>query len=759
MSWCNFLKCGLFAVAGMTKAFIFPLFAMFAAFGAEPVLWNDGTWDAAGAPKGKLLSDNPRWWGGRVFTGVTYSYAYEPNRPADVLKNDSSKPGRRLLDGNPEWFKPVGISKKPLVVAFDFKRPCTFSEVTLLSSIKESGKGILEVGYDGTNWTRVCGFQFAGPRTRIIPETPAKGRLLRISMRSRDSVTTLNEVLVWGDGEVSERYPEDFLPLRVKGANAYTARRDGGIEVWPVSEPKIDLTAKTDPIICVPTDPGAGRPSAVELTMARNETETRYFAVVNAGGVPARVRIAAEGFGDGVDAEVRIGGVMRVDGGRFKEGEGPAAAYAPFPFFLSGVRPPENVTSKYFANSEQISGFSTAVPLLPGEGATLMVRFISRGSNPGVRHGVIVAGKASMPVTVKVCDVMLPDPRLWVHLYSPFTQQFPFESRARVEMDVARLADLGASTCYGMPHPNTKQALLRKRTPHTIFTPRRWIDMRLLNALRAGKETLENPENRRRMGECALAAAKEAGECGLEAKEWCLFLPDEPGRKNAALYGEIARAAKEALPNVQIYMNPSFWERDPAVSDDPFRPHPDVIYEYLKPFYNEVVDISCPARGMVVEGTKLVNELLTAKRRVNALYIHPPVPVGRTLAWTAFRNGFNGYAFYCYYSPRGTPYDISGWKSLSRNYVPVVPLEGDVAITPVYETMRETWEDLRLLSLVKTSGGKDLLAELMAASTGHGESAGMVPVSLDCQALRDRAMLALPHMGNLYAGPAANGTR
>ena len=60
MSWCNFLKCGLFAVAGRTKAFIFPLFAMFAAFGAEPVLWNDGTWDAAGAPKGKLLSDNPR---------------------------------------------------------------------------------------------------------------------------------------------------------------------------------------------------------------------------------------------------------------------------------------------------------------------------------------------------------------------------------------------------------------------------------------------------------------------------------------------------------------------------------------------------------------------------------------------------------------------------------------------------------------------------------------------------------------------------
>ena len=117
------------------------------------------------------------------------------------------------------------------------------------------------------------------------------------------------------------------------------------------------------------------------------------------------------------------------------------------------------------------------------------------------------------------------------------------ESRARVEMDVERLAALGASTCYGMPRPNTKQALLRKRAPHTMFTPRRWLDMRLLNSL-----------------------------------------------------------------------------------------------------------------------------------------------------------------------------------------------------TPVYETIREAWEDFRLLALVKASGRKALLAELMEASTGRGESAGMVPVTLDCQALRDKIM-------------------
>lgn len=720
-----------------------PMLALSLNAANQSILWNDGAWDAGGAPKGKLLSDNPGWWGERVYTGVTYSYENQPDRPADVLKNDATQFGRRLIDGNPAYFKPVGISGKPLVAMFDFKRPCVFNEVTLLSSAKDEGRGILDVSDDGTNWTRVTGFRFAGPRTRIILQAQSKGRHLRVSIRSRGRITKLDEVLVWGDGEVSAQYPEDMKPLRVKGASAYTDRRNGGIEIWPISEPKIKHDRSKDLVVCVPEDPRTRREKSVELAMAGNETETRYFAVVNAGRTAKQVHLAVDGLGDDVTAELRIGGVMRVDGGRFRAIEGDTAIYAPYPFFAADAKPPANVTAKYFANSEKVIGFPSSVPLAPGEGVTLMVRFTSHNAKPGKRRGAVAAGKIRLPVSLTVGDLMLPELPLWVHLYSPMTKQFPFESRARVERDVEMFAALGASTCYEMPLPGTKQELLRKRTPYTIFTPRRWLDLKLLHALKAGKESLDNPANRQKVAECVLAAAKEAKECGLPMKDWCLFLPDEPGRKNAALYGEIARIAKATLPEVQIYMNPCFWERDPTVSDDPFRPSPDVIYEYLKPFYNEVIDISCPARGMVIEGSKLVDELLTAKRRVNALYIHPPVPVGRTLAWTAFRNGFNGYAYYCYYSPRGDSYDISGWKSLSKAYVPVVPLAEDVAITPVYEMMREAREDFKMLHLVKTLGRKDLMSKLMEASTGSGEFAGMVPVTLDCQGLRDMTMEAL----------------
>ena len=61
---------------------------------AEPICWNDGSWDVSGAPKGVLLSDNEGWWGRCVFTGVTYSYEAGPTSPKDVLGGDKTLFGR-----------------------------------------------------------------------------------------------------------------------------------------------------------------------------------------------------------------------------------------------------------------------------------------------------------------------------------------------------------------------------------------------------------------------------------------------------------------------------------------------------------------------------------------------------------------------------------------------------------------------------------------------------------------------------------------
>ena len=42
-----------------------------------------------------------------------------------------------------------------------------------------------------------------------------------------------------------------------------------------------------------------------------------------------------------------------------------------------------------------------------------------------------------------------------------------------------------------------------------------------------------------------------------------------------------------------------------------------------------------------------------------------------------------------------------------------LPLENGIVITPVYEEMREAWEDWRLLSLLKASGKTELLDSLL----------------------------------------------
>lgn len=58
------------------------LLAAAAAVAAEPICWTVGGWDDTGAPKGALLTDNPGWWGERVWTGVSYTYEIAPTSPA-----------------------------------------------------------------------------------------------------------------------------------------------------------------------------------------------------------------------------------------------------------------------------------------------------------------------------------------------------------------------------------------------------------------------------------------------------------------------------------------------------------------------------------------------------------------------------------------------------------------------------------------------------------------------------------------------------
>ncbi len=784
----------------------------------EPIHWTGGDWDESGAPKGALLTDNPGWWGRSVFTGVTYSYE-KVGRPT----NPGDKSGRRLLDAKVfgDWNVPVGVTRGPIVAVFDFKRPCVFSEVTLFTRRSPSHTAALSFSDDGTNWCEAVSFAASNAIDRIRLEPARNGRYLRLSFKSASgSQAWLDEVLAWGEGEVSDKYPEAIAGIPAGDALIFTDRHDGGLEIVPLAKPT--LAAAKDKFKVLGSkflvdgaasgraaDTKVGPPR--EILLARNETETRYFAVVNASASNRTVRLSPPEFGEDVKTEMRIGGLVRVSRPKVKLTEGQlhdlmvtntAAVQGGdpekldvLPFFAPDAKPAPNFARRNLANPAQVTGFPDAVPLAPGEGCVVMLRVTTDNAAPGRREGAFAAAMvpaASSPLreggggeadggstpcrseqtrctppaavggsplseeadmssvaaddnrstiqlfnlSTTIVDATLPDLPIWVFAWSEFTSQFPFESETRYENDVARVAELGVSSCRGLPEPRTKQALLKARVPRTIH----WAGHaggEAWNIAYKNKAGLKEFDERRKAKIAADAhgIVERASALGLKPGEYLTDLPDEPGLWNAELFGDMARTIKEAEPTLQVFMNPCFW------LGNGFPPATNML-AVLEPYYNEVIDISCPIRNLVRPGNLLTTNLWTKPRAVNAQYIHPAARAGRSIAWSSFDNGMNGFAYFCYYWPRGNAWDIRTWSWLDFRYQMVFPLENDVAITPIYETMREAWEDYRMLAALRAAGKEALLGELLKSYEKATDYADWenVPNRSDFQSLHDKAL-------------------
>ena len=83
---------------------------------------------------------------------------------------------------------------------------------------------------------------------------------------------------MWGEGEVSGKFPENIVPVAKGGFLKMSDRTDGGIRFVPLKDPTADSPKKTGmPPMSFEPDPASGG----EIAMSRNETEVRYFAVVN----------------------------------------------------------------------------------------------------------------------------------------------------------------------------------------------------------------------------------------------------------------------------------------------------------------------------------------------------------------------------------------------------------------------------------------------------------------------------------------------
>jgi hypothetical protein len=359
---------------------------------------------------------------------------------------------------------------------------------------------------------------------------------------------------------------------------------------------------------------------------------------------------------------------------------------------------------RFLANAETVASFPT-VKIAPYASVRIYARITTDNAGPGVYEYILTAGDdAAVVIRVKVLDILLPHPKKhYYNTWGSFTKHLaPLWPLGYFEREERYRHECGINVYRGMPDeiPIGKYALKRKSN---LFyfpgIPRKYVDMGY-----TGKKLLEDftKKDWSAIFNYLDARVEKTKKLGLTEERWMIEFWDEPGvGPNTRLFAELAKKAKERFPKINIYCNPCCWTSKGFAS-------PNAILNAYEPWYNQYVDVSVPIKGLLFGygGRPFSNELRKlwlAKRKFNAYYIHP-CP-GRKMFWNAFKIGLNGWGYYSYYSPRGNPWD--DMDGASMDYQVVYP--GAIAPVPTLqsESMREGWDDYRMLLLLKKCGKID----------------------------------------------------
>ena len=700
-------------------------------------IWWDGSRDNETTPPGKLLSDNPGYWGETVFTGVDYRYEAAPDNPADS--------GRRLLDGVPagDWNVPVGMAAKPIVAVFDFKRICTFSEIDLSTrSQKAAFKIEVSEQADG-GWRGVYDqTREAAPDKMFhrlpLPAKPS-GRYLRLTVNAvapalNQWLTYLEEVVVWGDATVSAQAPEAIAPVgptpnitgasidSIPGARQSTfadiefrrwqtslGARAKSRAVWAAAPTWDSLT--NQPIL----PPLARINQPVALVMARNEAEYAALTLTNTNldnPLTDEVKLGAFEKVGGQKlspAAMKVRGQLRVAGVMASREFGVNAV----PLLASDNMPGASLMRRYLTNGAAIQNFPR-LTLSPAGSAILWLQVTTEGAAPGLYRARLSFGaRDAMNVQVEVVDVTLPKPFVWLQTWSGGTSMFPFMYGDRTAREVAYKQSLGVTVWNELPTPGSPSEEARKhgRTFHQIFVlPFHYVNDGYNGRLKAADLTAKDEAE---IAQNVHQLVKQTQALGLTYDDWSGELWDEPGRGSIEAFGALAALVKKADPKVNLYANPIFWEGN-GVADDA------AIYAALSPWYAKLVDISVqhdlllrPKSLPLFDEKRLVRGAYAVSTRSAKSERAVQVEFGRRQAWDAFSRGWNGWGFYSYFAPRGNPWD--DFDTGEPDYQMVYPGPRGPIPTRESEAVRQGWEDFCLLSLLQQRGLKAPLTAILDA--------------------------------------------
>ena len=305
-----------------------------------------------------------------------------------------------------------------------------------------------------------------------------------------------------------------------------------------------------------------------------------------------------------------------------------------------------------------------------------------------------------------------------VQVWSPFIGQFPYENDNRVITDIAFLKDLGMKFAGGggrFPRKESKLGRWFDATPDS-FIRRKLLPGGNKYFPISGKGVDGLPTDADI--ECIvtnLASIKaEAERLGYPKDRYVLDFPDEPGPSRAAALLRIARAVKNADPEIQIYANPCFFGESTLTNE--------VLMATIRSNYVDCIDFSVPS-FLAARRDPFRGEFFTSRHRDNAMYAHPPRRMGRHGAWDAAVWGFNGFGYYSYWelAAHSQAWD---WRTsiasiLGATYRMAYPSGEGFAITPLYEMMREAKDDFHLVKTLLDRGEDALVRELHAISSSQ----------------------------------------
>jgi len=702
-------------------------------FAAEPsanaIRWVDGTWDESGAPKGKMLTSQSGWWGDRVKTDVTYEYekGMAPTGPMDwdALRGIGNRAllrgmylyrairenyDRTGYNGPSYHYSTVGSKAGQTISAiFDFKRTMVFNEIDVLARGTSNGVTKIAFSNDKKTWAAEREEKLVAILNRYRFKTPMRGRYLRIRFISKEGPVRLNSVIAWGDSADGRDGYEDLPPINAGDVMQFTNVTAKGIAILPMSTPRLNAQYK----------PKGTTPDGVALKMARDEFETRYFAVVNGAETETTVSVAAPDFGNGVSTELLIGGVLRLKRDAVKlsdwdkqqlqttneyaKSEILGRGYGIRPFLPATAMPPRSYLRRYFANVDQMVDFPRSVTLKPHEGCVVMLRMkTEKKTAAGLRRGTFAAGDARLPIALDVVDLTLPQQPWVLSSDSDFTAQFPFETRRRFLQDTKRYRESGSTTVQRLPDPGSKEEIFMREVPgaQSVFYNDLWQPPEVTKVVNKGAYSLTNEVLTAKLKASVAAFARRAVATGYPLDRFIFRTKDEPNPVTMQSVLESGLAMKEAVPGIRVAVNPCAWhngrvppesEMDACIDGD---------------LYARVCDVSCPISSAAF--MRKLRPKLYAPNRVNGIYEHPGGCFSATSAYWMHDMGLNGWRYYAYAELHSSvPFDVTKAGHPDMAYTTVYPLEYDVALTPQYEACRECSESIRLIQAVLDAGDRE----------------------------------------------------